>query len=87
MVVRVAFFTLIERKYLGYFQCRIGPNKVGFKGVPQPVADAMKLLLKELVVPSIANKVLFVLSPCLMLTLSVGVWVLYPVKFPRVFYL
>lgn len=69
----VAFYTLLERKFLGYFQVRLGPNKVGFKGVPQPVADAMKLFLKEFLLPHGANKVAFMFGPALMLVLCVGV--------------
>lgn len=83
----VAFFTLLERKYLGYFQLRVGPNKVGFKGVPQPIGDAIKLFLKEFLIPDISNKLIFMMGPCLMLILCVRVWVLYPAEFRRVYYL
>jgi NADH-quinone oxidoreductase subunit H len=57
----VAYLTLWERKMIGWMHVRLGPNRVGPAGLLQPIADALKLLLKEIIVPAKANKVLFVL--------------------------
>jgi NADH-ubiquinone oxidoreductase chain 1 len=56
----IAFYTLIERKFLGYFQLRKGPNKVIFMGIPQPFADAIKLFTKEQGKPIIINQLPFI---------------------------
>lgn len=59
----VAYYTYAERKVIGYIQIRIGPNRVGWRGLLQPIADAVKLLMKEIVIPTRADKPLFLLAP------------------------
>ena len=77
-LVAIAFYTLLERKVLGYIQLRKGPNKVGLSGVPQPLADAVKLFVKEQNKPSLMNKWPFFFAPVLSLILSISLWFLYP---------
>jgi NADH-quinone oxidoreductase subunit H len=70
VLISVAFFTLLERKIMANIQRRRGPNVVGILGVLQPFADGLKLLIKETIIPSKANKIIFILAPILALFLS-----------------
>ena len=78
VLLSVAFMTIIERKQLAAHQRRVGPNYVGYFGVLQPFADALKLILKETIVPSQSNKVLFYLSPISTLIFSLLGWGVIP---------
>ena len=59
LMIAIAYLTLAERKVIGYMQVRIGPNRVGYFGLLQPIADGVKLLFKEIILPSESNKGLF----------------------------
>uniref|UniRef100_UPI00315DAAF4 NADH dehydrogenase subunit 1 n=1 Tax=Voluta musica TaxID=3169513 RepID=UPI00315DAAF4 len=78
ILLAVAFFTLLERKGLSYIQIRKGPNKVGFAGIPQPIADAAKLLTKEIAKPTMANYSPYFIAPIFSFTLALFLWQLYP---------
>ena len=78
LMVCVAYLTFAERKIIGYMQVRIGPNRVGPKGWLQPIADALKLLTKEIIVPSGASKGLFVLAPVLVIMPALVTWAVVP---------
>ncbi|MBC3934434.1 NADH-quinone oxidoreductase subunit NuoH [Undibacterium rugosum] len=74
----VAYLTLWERKMIGWMHIRLGPNRVGPAGLLQPIADALKLLLKEIVVPAKANKVLFILAPVMTIMPALAAWSVVP---------
>lgn len=78
LLVSIAFFTLVERKFLGYCQLRKGPNKPRFLGLPVPLADAVKLFSKEQIPPHISNKVPFYIAPALALFLAIMLGNLIP---------
>ena len=78
LMLCVAYLTYWERKIIGWMQVRIGPNRVGFQGLLQPIADAVKLLMKEIIIPSGANKGLFILGPILVLAPALAAWAVIP---------
>ena len=78
VILVVAFTTFFERKVIGYMQGRIGPNRVGIKGLGQPFADVIKLLIKEVVIPSRSNRFLFIIAPLLSLIPALATWAVIP---------
>ncbi len=78
LILTVAYITYAERKIIGAMQLRIGPNMVGPFGLLQPIADAIKLLHKEITIPFAANKILFILAPILTFGFSLAAWAVIP---------
>ncbi len=78
LMLCVAYVTYAERKIIGYMQVRLGPNRVGFKGWLQPIADALKLMFKEVIVPTNASRFLFLIAPILTLGPALAAWAVIP---------
>ncbi|MBU1689942.1 MAG: NADH-quinone oxidoreductase subunit NuoH [Gammaproteobacteria bacterium] len=78
LMLGLAYLTYAERKIIGYMQVRIGPNRVGPKGWLQPIADGLKLLMKEIVIPAGANKRIFLLAPVLAIGPALAAWAVVP---------
>jgi NADH-quinone oxidoreductase subunit H len=74
----VAYYTYAERKIIGYIQVRIGPNRVGWFGLLQPIADAVKLMMKEIVLPTKADKTLFLIAPMISIAPALAAWAVFP---------
>jgi NADH-quinone oxidoreductase subunit H len=78
LMLAVAYLTYAERKIIGYIQVRVGPNRVGPRGWLQPIADAVKLLLKEIIIPTNASRFLFLIAPILSIAPALAAWAVMP---------
>ncbi|MCK4870533.1 MAG: NADH-quinone oxidoreductase subunit NuoH [Gammaproteobacteria bacterium] len=80
LTITVAYLTFFERKVIGYMQARLGPNRVGIKGWGQPIADVIKLLFKEIIIPKKSNRFLFLIAPMLVIVPTLTIWAIIPVS-------
>ena len=80
VILCVAYSTYFERKVIGSMQSRVGPNRVGFRGLLQPFADVFKLLFKEVIVPAESNRFLFIIAPLLSLIPALATWAVIPMN-------
>jgi len=78
LMICVAYITYAERKIIGYMQIRVGPNRVGPRGWLQPIADALKLMFKEVIIPSKSDKFLFLVAPVLSIMPALAAWAVIP---------
>lgn len=78
LLITVAYLTMAERKVIGFIQGRIGPNRVGYFGILQPFADILKLLSKEIILPSASNRYLFLIAPILSIAPALAAWAVIP---------
>lgn len=78
LMLAVAYLTLWERKAIGFTQIRVGPNRIGPLGLLQPIADALKLMTKEIILPTVANKGLFLLGPIMTIMPALAAWAVIP---------